>query len=420
VTTTKSGRRKSLAFRGGVVIIAGLLLAACGSGADTSKSSGSSGSSEPFVIGAVNPLSGAYAAAGTNLEAGAKIGVDAVNAEGGINGRKVKLVSVDDTGDPAKTQLAVKDLVENQQVDFLLPDALSSLRQVTLPYETANKVFAIAGSTTPELGDASKYPYGFLNGELSPKRTTAMAEALKQADAGTKLGMLYTSTAAQVTEAEAMPGEAEKAGQTVVDSIQIASGATDVTPELAKLKSEGAEVVLSAAQYNNHIQAVMSGMETLGWKAPVYFFPEAVTGDVHTQVPPSVSSQFHALMEAPVIDTGHQSKELTDFLEAANASGPVSYLFAMSLAYDAVWLAKWIYETAQKKSGDTSADSLKKAAESIGDSDFDYPQLAFPPNPGWDAKTHTTANYDYSKFYGVIVDSPINNGQYKGKLLSAS
>src|SRR4051794_1989518 len=194
----------------------------------------------------------------------------------------------------------------------------------------------------------------------------------------------------------------------------------DVTPELAKLKSEGAEVVLSAAQYNNQIQAVMSGMETLGWKAPVYFFPEAVTGDVHTQVPPSVSSQFHALMEAPVIDTGHQSKELTDFLEAANASGPVSYLFAMSLAYDAVWLAKWIYETAQKKSGDPSADSLKKAAESIGASDFDYPQLAFPPNPGWDAKTHTTANYDYSKFYGVIVDSPINNGQYKGKLLSAS
>jgi branched-chain amino acid transport system ATP-binding protein len=420
VKNTTTGTRRSLAARGGVLITAGLLLAACGSGADTSKGSASSGSSEPFVIGAVNALSGPYASVGTNLAAGAKVAVDAVNAKGGINGRQVKLVSVDDAGDPAKTQLAVKDLVENQKVDFLLPDALSSLRQVTLPYETANKVFAIAGSTTAELGDASKYPYGFLNGELSPKRATAMAEAVKQADAGTKLGMLYSNTAAQVSEAQAMPGEAQKAGQTVVDSVQIATGATDVTAELAKLKSEGAQVVLSAAQYNNHIQAVMSGMETLGWNAPVYFFPEAVTGDVHTQIPSSVSSQFHALMEAPVINTGHQSKELTDFLEAANAIGPVSYLFAMSLAYDAVWIAKWVYETAQDRSGNTSGDSVKKAAESIGDSNFDFPQLAFPPNPGWDSKTHTTANYDYSKFYGVITDGPIKNGQYEGKLLSAS
>ena len=67
-------------------------------------------------IGMANALSGPAAGLGTDLKAGAEAYLARVNAAGGVNGRKVVLVSKDDGYEPDKTAAATKALIEQDKV----------------------------------------------------------------------------------------------------------------------------------------------------------------------------------------------------------------------------------------------------------------------------------------------------------------
>jgi ABC-type branched-subunit amino acid transport system substrate-binding protein len=401
-----------------VLSILALSLSSCGSGGNKPAEKAAD---QPFVIGSVNSTSGDYSAIGQNIARGIKIAIDDVNKSGGINGRQVTLNLIDDAGDPGKTQLAVKKLVEQEKVDFVLPNPISALRQVTLPYETQKKVFTMGAGGSAALGDPKKYPYSFLNGEINTKRSTAMAQLLKDEKAGTKVGLLCSNTTSQTEECDFFKALAPNFGLSIEHSGQFDNGATDLTAQLATARERGAEVVVAAAQYGSFVKSIMSSMQTLGWKAPVYIYPEGVTGEIHDQIPSAVSSQFHALFEAPCILTNTPDPEMQSFIKTASADGELKYLAPAALAHDQVWLAKWVYENAQKNLNATDGDSLKKTAETIGSvKDFPYTQLMFSPNPGWTEDVHSTANYDYSDFYGVIGNSPMTNSQYPGTLFKTT
>jgi branched-chain amino acid transport system substrate-binding protein len=50
---------------------------------------------QTIKIGVIQPLTGAFAAAGTDVTNGAKIAVDEINAKGGVLGKKLELVIED-------------------------------------------------------------------------------------------------------------------------------------------------------------------------------------------------------------------------------------------------------------------------------------------------------------------------------------
>jgi ABC-type branched-subunit amino acid transport system substrate-binding protein len=85
-------------------------------------------------IGTWGPQSGPGQAWG-NVMVGIETMVNKVNAEGGINGRKIQLFKRDDAYEPARTKLVVKDLVERQGVFALVggvgtPNGLAILNDV--------------------------------------------------------------------------------------------------------------------------------------------------------------------------------------------------------------------------------------------------------------------------------------------------
>jgi len=87
-----------------VAAAAALLLGACGGG-------GSDDASDDVIkLGMIGPYSGTYGDIGPSIERGAQIAVDQLNADGGVLGKKIELVKVDDQGDPEKSAKAVYDL----------------------------------------------------------------------------------------------------------------------------------------------------------------------------------------------------------------------------------------------------------------------------------------------------------------------
>jgi branched-chain amino acid transport system substrate-binding protein len=67
-------------------------------------------------IGMANALSGPAAGLGLQLRAGANAYLNKVNAAGGVNGRSIALVSVDDSYDPVKTVQLTHELIEQEKV----------------------------------------------------------------------------------------------------------------------------------------------------------------------------------------------------------------------------------------------------------------------------------------------------------------
>jgi branched-chain amino acid transport system substrate-binding protein len=68
-----------------------------------------------IVIGSCSALEGPWQTLGTQTVAGAKAYFSFINAQGGVNGRKLRLISYDDSYDPAKTQ-ACFDKLQNDKV----------------------------------------------------------------------------------------------------------------------------------------------------------------------------------------------------------------------------------------------------------------------------------------------------------------
>ncbi|MGB7975264.1 MAG: ABC transporter substrate-binding protein [Roseiarcus sp.] len=84
--------------------------------------------SQAVKIGLDNPLTGTYAALGKNELAGCQMGLDEINAKGGILGRPAVLVVEDSTSSDAGTAVQkARKLIEGDGVDFLLGNVNSAL-----------------------------------------------------------------------------------------------------------------------------------------------------------------------------------------------------------------------------------------------------------------------------------------------------
>ena len=100
-----------------------------------------------IVIGQSVPLSGANAALGSDIREGVLAYFKKVNDAGGIHGRKLELVSLDDANQVARSAENTKKLVEEQGVFALFGYASATLSKPALPTVEKNKVPFLAPFT---------------------------------------------------------------------------------------------------------------------------------------------------------------------------------------------------------------------------------------------------------------------------------
>ncbi|WP_156250008.1 amino acid ABC transporter substrate-binding protein [Pseudactinotalea terrae] len=109
---------------GAVAATAALLLAACGSGDGGGGGAGGGGggdgdAEDPIVIGVSLPLTGDFAEPGKGVQRGYETWVEMVNSNGGLLGRQVELIVLDDASDPARVVSDYESLIAQEEVDLL-------------------------------------------------------------------------------------------------------------------------------------------------------------------------------------------------------------------------------------------------------------------------------------------------------------
>ncbi len=197
-----------------------------------------------IIIGTILDQSGPLAGFGKQSRLGMQLRVDEVNEQGGINGRKLKLIVEDDGYDPKKAVLAAQKLV-NQDKIFIMAGHLGTAQNLaSMPVQFEKNVvnfFPItAAREMYEPLDRLKYSFAatyfdqmreLLPGLIKEKNAKKVCTIYQDDDFG--LEVLRGAEAGLKT-----------AGMTLVEKTSFKRGATDFSSQVAKMKAAGCDLVV--------------------------------------------------------------------------------------------------------------------------------------------------------------------------------
>ena len=104
-------------------------------------------SPDAITFGQAAVLNGAASALGQGMKAGLEAAFDEANRKGGVHGRKLKLVSVDDGYEPSKAIVATRKLIEDEKVFALIGAVGTPTAVATQPIAAAAKAPFIGAFT---------------------------------------------------------------------------------------------------------------------------------------------------------------------------------------------------------------------------------------------------------------------------------
>jgi urea transport system substrate-binding protein len=115
----------------------------------------------PIKIAVIEDMSGDFAAAGTPKQHAVKLAVDEINAQGGILGRKLEILSYDPQSDNRKYQEFVRRAVQQDKVDVVFAGFTSASREAIRPIiDRAGQLYFYANEYEGGLCDTNTFVAG--------------------------------------------------------------------------------------------------------------------------------------------------------------------------------------------------------------------------------------------------------------------
>src|SRR5690349_15826873 len=246
------------------------LLAASSSGALAQKKYDTGASDTEIKIGNIMPYSGpasAYGVIGKTEEAYFK----KINAEGGINGRKINFISYDDGYSPPKTVEQARKLVESDEVLLIFNSLGTPPNSAIQKYMNTKKVpqlFVATGAT--KWNDPKEFPWTMGWQPNYQSEGQIYAKYILKNHPNGKIAILYQNDDYGKDYVKGLKdGLGAKAASMIVieDSYEVSEPTIDT--HIVKIKATGADIFYNVTTPKFAAQAIKKNME-IGWK-PVHF-----------------------------------------------------------------------------------------------------------------------------------------------------
>jgi branched-chain amino acid transport system substrate-binding protein len=202
-----------------------------------------------IVIGMSNALSGPAAGLGTQLKAGAIAYLDKINAAGGVNGRKIKLISYDDGYEPERTAANTRKLIEQDKVFALFGYVGTPTSAAAVPSATKSGVPYIAPFTGAEALRNPVSPIIFNVRASYFDETEGMVEHLTSDLGIKKIGVFIQDDGYGNAGKAGVNRALNKRGLALAGEGKYTRNTTDVDTGLAALKAAKPEAVIMVGAY---------------------------------------------------------------------------------------------------------------------------------------------------------------------------
>ncbi len=223
---------------------------------------------EPIRIGSVLSVTGPAAFLGEPELKTLQIYVDKTNAEGGLLGRPIELVTYDDGSEAARANSFTKRLIEEDKVDVILGGTTTGATMAMYPLvERAEIPFISLAGGVVIVEPVKKWMFKVAhNDRMAAQRV--FADAKKRGI--TKIALLSETSGFGQSGRKETLAEAPKAGIEIVADETYGPKDTDVTAQLAKIRAiDGVQAILVFG-LGEGPAIVTKNIAQLGIKQPVY------------------------------------------------------------------------------------------------------------------------------------------------------
>lgn len=355
------------------ILAAVALTAACSSAASSGGGSNSSGGT--ILIGVPVPLSGEYASAGTDILHGAQLAAKNINASGGVDGKKIQIVSQDDACEASTGSQAAQKLI-SQGVAAAAGGYCSTAALPELEaFHRAGIPYVMDASTNPELteqGFAQAFRTIGRDDEQGPIAASFITSFLHD----TRVAVGNDNSTYAKGLANATVSALQKDGAKVVFNNALTPGQSDYTSFLTKIGQSKPQVFYYTGYYPE-FGLLLKEAKQLGLSFTM------MGGDANndpTLIKTAGSAANGAMMTtAPLAQFLSSAKSFVNAYQAAYGTGPGPY---SSYEYDAVG----VVAQAIKDARSTTPSSITQALKSIsykgitGDFHFDSAGDRSPAN----------------------------------------
>ena len=207
-----------------------------------------------YTIGYQGPLSGGEASTGIDEQNAVKYAIKLFEAKN--KGFKIKLVSIDDQGDPAVAGTVAPGVASNKNVLGVVGPAYSGATIASLPYyKSVNMPVISPSATRVSLTDPTSPDFGGPIFHRVVGKDDLQGPALaKYATAGVSAAKVFVfddqSAYAVPLRGFTEAGLKKVAGATVVGGDSVPNTTTDFSPTIAKIKTSAANVVIYTGYYS--------------------------------------------------------------------------------------------------------------------------------------------------------------------------
>ena len=249
-------RTFGMSLRCGALALAGALIA-----------SGGALAQEPIRIGAFLSVTGPASFLGDPEQKTLEMLIERINAEGGVLGRKLQLVSYDDGGDAEKARTFAKRLLEQDRVDAIVGGSTTGATMAAVPLvEAAQTPFISLAGAVVIVEPTKKWVF------KTPHTDRMACEKIFADMQGRKLSKLALISGAGGFD-KSMRGEclkvAPKYGIEVIADETYGASDNDMTAQLTKIRASGAQAVLNAG-FGQGPAIVTRNYRQVGLTLPLY------------------------------------------------------------------------------------------------------------------------------------------------------
>ncbi|WP_431016460.1 ABC transporter substrate-binding protein [Bradyrhizobium pachyrhizi] len=232
---------------------------------------------EAIRIGQTLPYSGPVSGFGT-IGRAQEAFFAKVNAEGGINGRQVKFITLDDAYSPPKTVEQTRKLVEQEDVLMMFGSLGTATNNAVHRYLNSKKIpqlFVLSGAT--KWADPKTYPWTMPGMASYESEGVVYAKYVLQAKPDAKIAILaQNDDFGRDYVAGFKRALGSRAASMIVAEASYETSAPTISSQLATLKASGADVLFGVV-LGKFTPQMIKGVAEIGWKPDLFFVPTSAS-----------------------------------------------------------------------------------------------------------------------------------------------
>ena len=255
-----------------------------------------------ITLGSIQDLSGPIAGFGKQARLGMLLRVDEINEQGGINGRKLKIIVEDSAYDPKKAVLAAQKLVNQDKIFIMLGHIGTAQNLAAMPVQFEKNVINFFPITAArEMYEPfHKLKYSFAATYFDQMRN-AVPKVAKEKGAK-KVCTMYQDDEFGLEVLRGAEAGLKAAGMEFVEKTSYKRGATDFSSQVSKMQASGCDMIVLGTIIRETIGAIGTARK-LGYNPTFLGSSAAYTDLIHKLGGPAMNGLYAtSTVQNPYLD----------------------------------------------------------------------------------------------------------------------